>query len=43
MEGNVTHSSSDKNPGRIESTKELEFLIVLEEGLNMPPSHLSAF
>ena len=31
MEGNVTHSNSDDYSGRIESTRELELLTVLEE------------
>ena len=43
MEGNVTHSSSDDYSERIQSTRELELLTVLEEGLNTSPSHLSAF
>ena len=43
MEGNVTHSSSDDYSERIKSTRELELLTVLEEGLNTSPSHLSAF
>ena len=43
MEGNVTHSTSDDYPERIESTRELELLTASEEGLNTSPSHLSAF
>ena len=31
MEGNITHSSSDDYSEKIESTRELELLTVLEE------------
>ena len=42
MEGSVRHSSSDDYSERIESTRELELLTVLEEGLKTSPSHVSA-